>query len=185
MLVTKTEFKEKFGYKDLANVSYFIRKGTIVVNDGGLIDLDNRTNKKFIKARQEKLTNQKNTQTVEQEPETKTDNQIHLDINELNHKILSNQLAEKRATLLELRIKKEAKELIEVEVMEKVMMLIYDSLFQNILEAPSAYVDDIQNIFKVDKNPKETFIKFFTEKLTSQLQSSIDIAGNKARKLYE
>ncbi len=185
MKVTKRQIQEMFCFNHLQYVTQLLKKGTIIADDAGMIDLENKKNKRWAKARTAKLAKNKNLQLDEQEQEKQTIEHSQMAYNQLHIGLSNQNLIEKRAKLLELRIAKEAKELIEVEVMEKVMMMVFDALFQNIREAPSAYVDDIQNIFKIDKEPRETFIKFFTDKLTSHIQSSIDIACNKARKYYE
>ena len=55
MIVTKSEFKEMFEYKDWSSVSHLIRKKTIVANKEEMIDLDDKINKEFIKKRKLKL----------------------------------------------------------------------------------------------------------------------------------
>jgi len=65
------------------------------------------------------------------------------------------------------------------------MANIFDSLSQNLPEIPAIYADDIINIIKSDKNPKENIVKFLTDKIISQIRSSLENAENTTRKYYE
>ena len=76
-------------------------------------------------------------------------------------------------------------ELFEIEVVNKAMANIFDSLSQNLPEIPAIYADDIINIIKSDKNPKENIVKFLTDKIISQIRSSLENAENTTRKYYE
>ncbi len=186
MIITKKKFQEMFELKYLSDVSYLLKKGSIVSNDSGKIDLEDKKNIKWIKTRESKLakdsnTNQNNTSGTTQ----KTYDQLQLEIEALNQKLSSQNLAEKRAKLLDLRIAKESKEVIEVEVMEKVILLTLDTLFKNLCELPAIYAQDTSDIFKADKTPIETFVRYFTNKINLEIQNSLDIARNKAVKYYE
>lgn len=55
MLVTKSKFKEMFGYKDLSCISRLLKKGTIVANENGKIDLEDKKNKRWLLLRTNKL----------------------------------------------------------------------------------------------------------------------------------
>ena len=187
MIVTKTEFKEMFGYKYASEVSRLLKRKTIVENDSGMINLDDKINKKFVKERKKELKKKESEQpasgkTTEAKPtKTKDESQIGIEVEILNQKLKAQQ---QQATLLDLKIAKETKEVVETAVLDKVLMTIFNQLFQNLAELPSIYVDDIVTIVKTEKNPKEQTVKFLTEKIIQHIKSSLDVAENAAKKHY-
>lgn len=187
MIVTKSEFREMFGFKHASEISRLLKNKTIVANESGMIDLDDKINKKFV-ANRKKEEKKKQLQNQEKENLTtsktgkgKDESQIGIEIELLNQKLAEQK---QKATLLDLKIAKETKEVIETTVLNKTLMTIFNQLFQNLAELPSIYIDDIVTIVKTEKNPKEQAVKFLTDKIIQQIQSSLDVAENAAKKHY-
>lgn len=183
--VTKKEFSEMFGYKHVSSVSHLIADGKIEAEPDGTINLDsNKKNKKWVKAKQKEL---KNKQLPEPQTETevpkdnKPDSGIGLEIQILNEKLNERQ---KKTTLLDLKIAKERKEVVETEVLNRVIMTVFDTLFKNLAELPSIYADDIFSIVK-SSTSKEKLVSFLTDKIISHIRSGLDVAENTAKKYYE
>lgn len=187
MIVTKTEFKEMFGYKYASEISRLLKRKTIVENDSGMINLDDKVNKKFVKNRKKELKQKESEGQIGQSKtstktiKTKDESQIGIEVELLNQKLKAQQ---QQATLLDLKIAKETKEVVETAVLDKVLMTIFNQLFQNLAELPSIYVDDIVTIIKTEKNPKEQTVKFLTDKIIQHIKSSLDVAENAAKKHY-
>lgn len=181
MIVTKSEFREMFGLKHASEVSRLLKNKTIVANDSGMINLDDKPNKKWVANRKKEskktLEPPKTTSTAK----GKDDSQIGIEIELLNQKLAEQK---QKATLLDLKIAKETKEVVETAVLDKVLMTIFNQMFQNLAELPSIYIDDIVTIVKTEKNPKEQAVKFLTDKIIQQLQGSLDVAENAAKKHY-
>jgi len=182
MIVTKKEFREMFGLKHASELSRLLKNKTIVANESQMIDLDEKTNKKFVANKKREEKKKQAASKPETKPtKTKDDSQIGIEIELLNQK-LTEQRA--KAKLLDLKIAKETKEVVETEVLEKSLMLIFNQLFQNLAELPSTYIDDIVTIIKTSETPKEQTVKFLTDKIIQHLQSSLDVAENMARKHF-
>lgn len=188
MIVTKTEFKEIFGYKHASEVSRLLKTKTIVENESGMINLDDKINKKFAVKRKKELKKKESEEKTGQNKtsesksgKTKDESQIGIEVEILNQKLKAQQ---QQATLLDLKIAKETKEVVETAVLDKVLMTIFNQLFQNLAELPSVYVDDIVTIVKTEKNPKEQTVKFLTDKIIQHIKSSLDVAENAAKKHY-
>lgn len=183
--VTKKEFSELFGYKHVSSVSHLIADGKIEADESGMINLDSKKNKKWVKAKEKELKQKQNNDApvaVEPPKNQKDDNQIGIEIEILNQKLSERQ---KKTTLLDLKIAKERKEVVETEVLNRVIMTVFDTLFKNLAELPSIYVDDIVSMVKSSKTPKETVVKYLTDKIISHIRSSLDVAENTAKKYYE
>lgn len=174
-----------FDYKHVSSVSHLIADGKIEADESGMINLDSKKNKKWVKAKEKELA-KKQTQESPAEPETpskqEAEGNIGLEIQILNEKLNERQ---KKTTLLDLKIAKERKEVVETEVLNRVIMTVFDTLFKNLAELPSIYVDDIVGMIKSSKTPKETVVKFLTDKIISHIRSSLDVAENTAKKYYE
>lgn len=181
MILTKTEFRAMFGYTHASQVSRLIANGSIVITDNKRIDLDDPVNKKWAKTRKNELKEARITPN-EAPVQQKSEDQLSLEIEVLNQKVKTQK---QQSTLLDLKIAKEKREVIETEVLNKVLITVFNALFQNLAELPSIYVDDLIAIIKTNNSPKEQFVKFLTDKILSQIQSSLDVAENAAQKHYE
>lgn len=182
-IVTKKEFSEMFDYKHVSSVSHLIADGKIEADENGMINLDSKKNKKWVKAKEKELAKKTiEPPQVNEEPAKDEPGNIGLEIQILNEKLNERQ---KKTTLLDLKIAKERKEVVETEVLNRVIMTVFDTLFKNLAELPSIYVDDIVSMVKSSKTPKETLVKFLTDKIISHIRSSLDVAENTAKKYYE
>lgn len=182
--VTKKEFSEMFGYKHVSSVSHLVADGKIEADESGMINLDSKKNKKWVKAKEKELKQKRNTETPLPVPEPKNqkdDSQIGIEIEILNQKLNERQ---KKTTLLDLKIAKERKEVVETEVLNRVIMTVFDTLFKNLAELPSIYADDIFSIVK-SSTSKEKLVSFLTDKIISHIRSGLDVAENTAKKFYE
>ena len=188
MKVKKIEFAKMFDYKSASIVSNLIKSKKLVETKDGLIDLNNKTNKKWIdehtKNKQKKeIKKQITPPKLPQQQQPKTDDELQLQIDFLNQKLVEKQ---KQTALLDLKIAKERREVVETEVLNRVITIVFDSLFKNLSELPSVYIDDLISIIKTNKkSPKEKAIKFLTDKIILEIKSGIEIAANAAKKYYE
>ena len=84
MIVTKKEFREMFGLKHASELSRLLKNKTIVANESQMIDLDEKTNKKFVanKKREEKKK-QAASKSEAKPTKTKDDSQIGIDIDDI------------------------------------------------------------------------------------------------------
>lgn len=176
MLITKSEFRDKFGYGDSSSVSHLLGDGSIVANDEGKIDLNHPVNKKFIRQRQKKL---KDKAKKDAEFEAK---QLKLETDLSDQKLLSQQ---HKNTLLEIKIAKERGEVIETAVLSKVVNITFGTLFKQLSEMPLNIVDQIVDYVRVDEDPREKIIKLLVDSITANLQSGLKLAENTAKKYYE
>lgn len=182
--VTKQEFSKLFNYKHVSAVSHLIADGKIEAEPDGTINIDtNKKNKKWIKAKERELKKKQIEPPAEPEPtkSEKPENEIGLEIQILNEKLNERQ---KKTTLLDLKIAKERKEVVETEVLNRVIMTVFDTMFKNLAELPSIYADDIFSIVK-SSSSKEKLVSFLTDKIISHIRSGLDVAENTAKKYYE
>lgn len=183
MILTKSELCDEFGFNSLSSVSHLLKKGTIIANADGLIDLENAKNKKWAKKRRQDLKKKQEKPAAEQKSnKKKPEEQLSLEFD-----ILSERLAEKRqkTKLLGLKVAKETKEVIETNVLNRIIINTFDSLFKNFAEFPNVCADEIIDIVRASENPREALIKFLTENILSNLKNSVDSARNISKRNYE
>ena len=188
MIVTKTEFREIFKINHASEVSRLLKNKTIVANESGMIDLEDKKNKKWVTARKKEEKKKAAEQaTAEKSSEVKAtinkdESKIGIEVELLNQKLTEQR---QKATLLDLKIAKETKAVVETAVLDKVLMMIFNQLFKDLAELPSIYIDDVVSIIRTEKeNPKELTVKFLTEKIIQQIKNALDVAENAARKQY-
>lgn len=176
MLITKSEFRDKFGYGDASSVSHLLGDGSIVANDEGKIDLNHPVNKKFIRQRQKKLKER-----------AKKDAEFEANQAKNETALLDQRLQERRNknTLLEIKIAKERGEIVETAVLSKVVNITFGTLFKQLSEMPLNIVDQIVDYVRVDEEPREKIIKLLVDSITANLQSGLKLAENTAKKYYE
>jgi hypothetical protein len=182
MILTKTEFSKEFKFNNLSSVSHLISSGKIKVNGDGLIDTNQKENKAWVKNRRSELRKQNKEKKEVQQAKEKTSSQLSLEIDLLNAR-----LDEKRqkSELAKIKIAQAKKEVIEVAVLNRVLIMTFDDLFKNLLEFPASYASDIVDIVKANENPKEKLVDFLTEHITSNLKNGLENARKAAKKYYE
>ncbi len=182
MILTKSEFKTEFGFKNLSSVSNLLKAKKIIETPDGLIDLNNKKNKKWIESRKKQL--QKDDDKKGQKKSTPEDEikEGNLDL-DIQHQRLKERLA--KNALLDLKLAKENKEVIETEVLNRVIAIIFDSLFRQLSDLPGLYADDILNIVLAGEGAREKVIAFLTDKILTSLKSALEIAEKQSKKYYE
>lgn len=181
MILTKTEFSNEFKFNSLSSVSHLLKAGTIVANNDGLIDTNDKRNKAWIKRRRTELKKEKK-EKLQQQKQQKPETQLNLEIDLLNSKLNEKR---NRNKLLDLKIKKESGEVIETSVLNRVLIMIFDDFFKNLAEFPTSYASDIIDIVKAEENPKEKLIEFLTEHIISNIKNGLENTRKAAKKYYE
>ena len=176
MLITKSEFRDKFGYGDSSSVSHLLSGGSIVANDEGKIDTEHPVNKKFIRQRQKKLKEQAKKDADQEAVQLKFEQDLS------RQRLLER---EHKNALLEIKIAKERGEVIETAVLSKVVNVTFGTLFKQLSEMPLNIADQIIDYVRVDEEPREKIVKLMVDSITSTIQSGLKLAESTAKKYYE
>ena len=182
MLLTRSEFQKEFRFNTASSVSKLITGGKIAVNEDGYIDTNAKENKGWVSKRRAELRKQKKDAKAAAQGTGKSQTQLSLELD-----ILTAKLDEKkrRTELLDLKVQKEKKEVIETDVLNRVLIMIFDDLFKNLAEFPNNYASEIINIVKAEKEPKEKLIEFLTDHIITNLKTGLDNTRKAAKKYYE
>lgn len=183
MILTKSEFRDEFEFKSLSSVSNLLKAKSIVETPDGKIDLNNKKNKAWANARRKQLNEERERKKKEQEEKAALANKQ----SDLEFGILNQRLNErlKKNQLLDLKIAEANKEVVGVDVLNRVITSVFDSLFKELAELPSVVSDEIVNMVLSEKSPSEKVTTFLTDRILKALQSALSIAEKKAKKYYE
>lgn len=183
MILTKSEFRTEFEFKTLSSVSNLLTSKSIIETADGLIDLNNKKNKKWAAARRKQLEEQKKEQQrKEREAQEKAEEENGLQLNILNER-LNERL--KKNQLLDLKIAEANKEVVGIDVLNKVITTVFDSLFKELAELPAVMADEIVNTVFAEKSPAEKVTTLLTDRILKALQTAVNTAEKKSKKYYE
>lgn len=183
MILTKSEFRDEFGFKNLSSVSNLLKSKSIVETADGLIDLNHKKNKQWVKSRRKYLEDEKTRKEQEKQEKVERENkQSGVEFNILNQR-LEERL--KKNQLLDIKIAEANKEVIGVDVLNRVITKVFDSLFKELAELPATTADDIVNMVQAEKSPAEKVTTFLTDRILKSLQSALKVAEQQAKKYYE
>lgn len=184
MILTKNEFLKKFGYKSRNSLSRLVTTGKIVLNSNGDIDFSNTTNKKWKsdfaaknKSKTEKKPKKTKTAKPAKEPKEQTEQTITPETVEqlklLAHRSKLDESAAK-AELLQLKLARERKEVVDAAILIKVLDLTFSDLFANLLAFPKRYA--VETINLIAAHPEEAqavLTDFLTQKITATLDAAL------------
>jgi hypothetical protein len=108
-------------------------------------------------------------------------NDINLTFNNLNFHILELETkkhkleSEKyKAELLGMEVKQKRKELISLELLNKIISKTIGNLSKNIVEIPILIADEIIDTVKIEEEPKTIIINLITKALHREIESTVD-----------
>lgn len=187
MILTKSEFQKEFGFKNPSSVSNLLKAKSIVVRSDGLIDLDDKKNKAWVKKRRKKLNEDKTSEPKVKEKPIQQKLEIDTQKGNLQSDILNQKFieAQKKNALLDLKLSKENKDVIDSEVLKKIINSVFGALFKQFADFGINNSEEIINLVLNNENPKELLTEFITEKILTSLQSALDISEQQCNKYYD
>lgn len=185
MILTKDEFKQEYEY-DNSSVCRLIKKKQLILDKKGMIDTENETNKELVKKRKARLQKSKKTKKQKKEEKStpknqKSEQQISLEFDLLSAKF---QKASQENALLTLKIAKEKGELIETEVLNRVILNVFEALFKTLTDLPHTKADEIIALVKINENPKEALVKLLSDDIINSLKDGLANAKEITQKYF-
>jgi hypothetical protein len=199
--ILKKELADILGCLPIA-VSRLIKKGEVKTEADGKIDISTpsmqkyiedkkleiqkhkeRTTRKELKIENEKLkiNDKENKELLNNEEESEKQTNIFKESNNLNFHILELETkkhkleSEKhKAELLGMEVKQRRKELITLELLNKIISKTIGNLAKNIVEIPILIADEIIDTVKAEEEPKTIIINLITKALHRKIESTID-----------
>ena len=72
-----------------------------------------------------------------------------------------------------------------MDVLNRVITTVFDSLFKELSELPSITADEIVNMVQAEKSPAEKVTTYLTDRILKALKTALNTAEKKAKKYYE
>jgi len=186
MLYTKTEFAKNVLDVEPPRLSALINKKKIVANKDGKIDDENKVNAKYL------IERQGNIKKFEA-PKGRYDGVNPDEVYEAQSgkEKLETQLLEERISkeksaniLISLKLAKDKKEIVETELLNKIIIGSFDSLFKTILEYPNNIADELIDIVKTSESPRTDIIQILTLGIGELLKKSLSEAEKEMLRLH-
>ncbi len=199
--LTKEEFRRDFHFNSIQAVLRLIREKKIRLNKDGEIDTLDEFNAPYCQKREERVkkellktvktkapkqTTKQNagmsSQANSRSRNTKSADQLALEIDLLNARLEEKQ---QKSELTRLKIAKEKREVIEVDVLNRCIQEIFADMIKRLTEIPSIYAIDIIKKVQSEEQPKELIVEFLTQKITNTIKQGLQSAKTAAKKYYE
>ena len=201
--ILKRELAELLGCLPIV-VSRLVKKGEVKVGVDGKIDISSPEMKDYIKNKKNEIQKHKDRikkkdLKIDESNEDKTaiDNQTEIADNifknketeqitkaEKQNKSFTNieyetkqhKLESERykAQLLEMEVKQRKKDLVNTELLNRIITKTIGNLTKNIVEIPINIVDEIIDIVKSEEEPKTLIVNLITKNLHKEIELTID-----------
>uniref|UniRef100_UPI00402A5A4A hypothetical protein n=1 Tax=Candidatus Stercorousia sp. TaxID=3048886 RepID=UPI00402A5A4A len=187
--ITKAELARRFKVNQ-SRINALLNDKKIYETSDGLIDLDDPRNVAYIEER--KLTVPKYTGVPTKE-ELQTDEDIEDDglikISGIgkNDPLYQEKVAKykKENILLDLKIATAKKEVIETEVLNKVIIQSYEIFHNLLLEAPLQIIDEIRNLVLTGQHQNDLDLKLLISKNEEIYKNGLEQARKALKRFYD
>jgi hypothetical protein len=203
--ILKKELADLLGCLPIV-VSRLIKKGEIKTEANGKIDISTPSMQRYIEdkkleiqkhkertTRKElKIENEKSKINEKKEGKTEQTQQVNiekendnlsfhlLELETKKHKLESEK---HKAELLGMEVKQKRKELITLELLNKIISKTIGNLTKNIVEIPIQIVDEIIDTVKAEEEPKTIIINLITKALHREIETTVDKTENEFKRI--
>lgn len=199
----KRELAELLGCLPIV-VSRLVKKGEVKVGLDGKIDISSKEMKEYIKNKRIEIQkhkerikkkdlkieneiinqNKKNNQNIQNQNKEIKENTDEVQKNKREDKSFTNieyetkqhklQSEKYKSELLEMEVKQRKKDLVNTEILNRIITKTIGNLTKNIVEIPINIVDEIIDIVKSEEEPKPLIINLITKSLYKEIESTLD-----------
>ena len=187
--ITKAELARRFKVNQ-SRINALLNDKKIYETSDGLIDLDDPRNVAYIEER--KLTVPKYTgvptkEELQTEEDIEDDGLIKISGIGKNDPLYLEKVAKykKENILLDLKIATAKKEVIETEVLNKVIIQSYEIFHNLLLEAPLQIIDEIRNLVLTGQHQNDLDLKLLISKNEEIYKNGLEQARKALKRFYE
>lgn len=188
-IITKAELARRFKVNQ-SRINALLNDKKVYETEDGLIDLDDPRNQAYIEER--KLTVPKYT-GIPTKDELQTEDDIE---DEKLVKIIGAakndplyqekvQKYKKENVLLDLKIAAAKKEVVETEVLNKIIMQSYEIFHNLLLEAPLQIIDEIRNLILTGQHQNDLDLKIMISKNEEIYKNGLEQARKALKRFYD
>lgn len=205
--ILKRELAELLGCLPIV-VSRLVKKGEVKVGIDGKIDISSPEMKEYIKNKRIEIEKHKErikkkdlkieSEVINQNTKNNQNNEIKENTDEaqknekedksftnIEYETKQHKLESERykAQLLEMEVKQRKKDLVNTEILNRIITKTIGNLTKNIVEIPINIVDEIIDIVKSEEEPKPLIINLITKSLYKEIESTLDKTEKEFRKI--
>ncbi len=187
--ITKAELARRFKVNQ-SRINALLNDKKIYETSDGLIDLDDPRNVAYIEER--KLTVPKYTgvptkEELQTEEDIEDDGLIKISGIGKNDPLYLEKVAKykKENILLDLKIATAKKEVIETEVLNKVIIQSYEIFHNLLLEAPLQIIDEIRNLVLTGQHQNDLDLKLLISKNEEIYKNGLEQARKALKRFYD
>ena len=187
--ITKAELARRFKVNQ-SRINALLNDKKIYETSDGLIDLDDPRNVAYIEER--KLTVPKYTgvptkEELQTEEDVEDDGLIKISGIGKNDPLYLEKVAKykKENILLDLKIATAKKEVIETEVLNKVIIQSYEIFHNLLLEAPLQIIDEIRNLVLTGQHQNDLDLKLLISKNEEIYKNGLEQARKALKRFYD
>jgi len=195
----KREFADLLGCLPIV-VSRLVKKGEVKVDVNGRIDIAGPEMERYIKDKRLEIQQHKDRITKrelkiqkEKQPNKKVNlkssksilpkdnpNFSAIEYETKRHKLDSEKY---KAELLEMEVRQRKRDLINTELLNRIISKTIGNLSKNIVEIPINIVDELIDITKTEEEPKPLIINLITKSLQKEIEATVNKAEKEFLKL--
>lgn len=187
--ITKAELARRFNVNQ-SRINALLSEKKIFETDDGLIDLDDLRNQTYIEKRKETVPKYTGIPTREdlldeddiedkeliRRPGTLKDDPLY------SEKVKKYQ---KENELLELKLATAKKEVVETEVLNKIIVQSYEIFHNLLLEAPTQIIDEIRDLILTGQHQDDLDLKLLVSKNEEIYKNGLEQARKALKRFYD
>ena len=187
--ITKAELARRFNVNQ-SRINALLSEKKIFETDDGLIDLDDLRNQTYIEKRKETVPKYTGIPTREdlldeddiedkeliRRPGTLKDDPLY------SEKVKKYQ---KENELLELKLATAKKEVVETEVLNKIIIQSYEIFHNLLLEAPTQIIDEIRDLILTGQHQDDLDLKLLVSKNEEIYKNGLEQARKALKRFYD
>ena len=187
--ITKAELARRFNVNQ-SRINALLSEKKIFETDDGLIDLDDLRNQTYIEKRKEtvpKYTGIPTREDLLDEDDIEDKELIRRSGTLKDDPLYSEKVKkyQKENELLDLKLATAKKEVVETEVLNKIIIQSYEIFHNLLLEAPTQIIDEIRDLILTGQHQDELDLKLLVSKNEEIYKNGLEQARKALKRFYD
>lgn len=187
--ITKAELARLFGVNQ-SRINALLSEKKIFEAEDGLIDLSDSRNQAYIERRKEtvpKYTGIPAKEDLLDEDDIEDEDLIKKPVGVKNDPLYAEKVKKyrKENELLDLKLAAAKKEVVETEILNKIIIQSYDIFHNLLLEAPTQIIDEIRDLILTGQHQEDLDLKLMITKNEEIYKNGLEQARKALKRFYD
>lgn len=187
--ITKAELARRFGVNQ-SRINALLSEKKIFEAEDGLIDLSDPRNQAYIERRKEtvpKYTGIPAKEDLLDEDDIEDEDLIKKPVGVKNDPLYAEKVKKyrKENELLDLKLAAAKKEVVETEILNKIIIQSYDIFHNLLLEAPTQIIDEIRDLILTGQHQEDLDLKLMITKNEEIYKNGLEQARKALKRFYD